>query len=54
MSPLQGTNTKTLKQQVIMRRGSGTSVRSVRDESTWVVTHGYMKAMLGIPLYSYP
>jgi hypothetical protein len=28
--------------------------RSVRDESTWVVTHLYMEAMLGISLYSYP
>jgi hypothetical protein len=27
---------------------------SVRDESTWVVTHLYMEAMLGISLYSYP
>jgi hypothetical protein len=27
---------------------------SVRDESTWVVTHLYMKAILGISLYSYP
>jgi hypothetical protein len=26
--------------------------RSVRDESTWVLTHLYMKAMLGISLYS--
>jgi hypothetical protein len=24
------------------------------DESTWVVTHLYMEAMLGIFLYSYP
>jgi hypothetical protein len=41
--------------EVNMRRGSGTSVkRSVRDESTWVVTHVYMKAMIGIFLYSYP
>jgi DNA-binding GntR family transcriptional regulator len=30
-----------------LRRGSGTSVKSVRDKSTWVVTHGYTKAMLG-------
>jgi hypothetical protein len=27
---------------------------SVKDESTWVVTHLYMEAMLGISLYSYP
>jgi hypothetical protein len=27
--------------------------RSVRDESTWDVTHLYMEAMLGISLYSY-
>jgi hypothetical protein len=25
-----------------------------RDESTWVVTHLYMEAMLGLSLYSYP
>jgi hypothetical protein len=37
-----------------MRRGSGTSERSVRDESTLVVTHLYMEAMLEIFLYSYP
>jgi hypothetical protein len=28
--------------------------RSGRDESTWVVTHLYMEAMLGVSLYSYP
>jgi hypothetical protein len=28
--------------------------RSARDESTWVVTHLYMEAKLGISLYSYP
>jgi hypothetical protein len=28
--------------------------RSGRDESTWVVIHMYMEAMLGISLYSYP
>jgi hypothetical protein len=28
--------------------------RSVRDELTWVITHVYTKAMLGIFLYSYP
>jgi hypothetical protein len=28
--------------------------KSVRDESTWVVTPLYMEAMLGISLYSYP
>jgi hypothetical protein len=28
--------------------------RSGRDESTWVVTHLHMEAMLGISLYSYP
>jgi hypothetical protein len=28
--------------------------RSVRDESTWVVTHLCMEAMLGISLQSYP
>jgi hypothetical protein len=27
--------------------------RSGRDESTWVVTHLYMEAILGISLYSY-
>jgi hypothetical protein len=27
---------------------------SGRDESTWVVTHLYMEAMLGIFLYHYP
>jgi hypothetical protein len=27
--------------------------RLVRDESTWVVTHLYMEAILGISLYSY-
>jgi hypothetical protein len=27
---------------------------SVRDESTWVVTHLCMEAMVGISLYSYP
>jgi hypothetical protein len=27
--------------------------RSVRDESTWDVTHLYIEAMLGISLYSY-
>jgi hypothetical protein len=27
--------------------------KSGRDESTWVVTHVYMEAMLGISLYSY-
>jgi hypothetical protein len=27
--------------------------RSVRNESTWVVTHLYMDAMLGISLYIY-
>jgi hypothetical protein len=26
----------------------------VRNESTWVITHVYMKAMVGIFLYSYP
>jgi hypothetical protein len=34
-----------------MRRGSGTRVR---DESTWILTHFYIKAMLGIFLYIYP
>jgi hypothetical protein len=28
--------------------------RSVRVESTWVVTHGYMRAIVRIFLYSYP
>jgi hypothetical protein len=28
--------------------------RSVKDESTWDVTHVYMEPMLGISLYSYP
>jgi hypothetical protein len=28
--------------------------RSSRDESTWIVTHLCMEAILGIPLYSYP
>jgi hypothetical protein len=28
--------------------------RSVRVGSTWVITHGYMKAIIGISLYSYP
>jgi hypothetical protein len=37
-----------------MGKGSGTSKRSGRDESTWVVAHLYMEAMLGISLYSYP
>jgi hypothetical protein len=27
---------------------------SAQDELTWVVTHLYMKVMLGISLYSYP
>jgi hypothetical protein len=37
-----------------MIRGSVTSVKSVRDELTWVITHVYMEAMLGIFMYSYP
>jgi hypothetical protein len=37
-----------------MRMGSVTSVKIVRDESTWVVTHVDMKVMLGKFLYSYP
>jgi hypothetical protein len=36
-----------------MRRGSVTSVK-IRDESTWVGTHVYTKAVLEISLYSYP
>jgi hypothetical protein len=39
--------------EVNMRRGSGISVK-IRDESTWVVTHLYLEAMLGISLYNYP
>jgi hypothetical protein len=39
--------------EINMRRGSGTSVK-IRDESTCVITHLYMKAMLGIFLYSSP
>jgi hypothetical protein len=26
----------------------------LRVKSTWIVTHGYMKAIAGILLYSYP
>jgi hypothetical protein len=40
--------------EVNTRSRSGISVRSVRDESTWVVTHLYMKPMLGISLCSCP
>jgi hypothetical protein len=55
MSLLQRNKCRNLKAtEVNMRRVSGTSERSVRDESTWVVTHLYMEAMLGISLYSYP
>jgi hypothetical protein len=51
----RGTDTETLKWQKSTREGDQEPVsRSVRDESTWVVTHLYMKAMLGISLYSYP
>jgi hypothetical protein len=55
MSPLQRNYYKNLKAtEVNMRRGSVASVKSVRDASTWVVIHVYMKAMLGIFLYIYP
>jgi hypothetical protein len=47
--------TDTLKRQRPIWKGDQELVkRSGRDESTWVVTHLYMKAMLGISLYSYP
>jgi hypothetical protein len=36
-----------------MGRGPGSSKRSGRDEPMWVAMHKYMKAMLGISLYSY-
>jgi hypothetical protein len=46
ISHSRGINTETLKRQRwTLRRGSGTSVR---NESTCVATHLYMKAMLGI------
>jgi hypothetical protein len=49
------TNTELLKQQRSTWEGDQESVkRSVRDESTWVATHLYMEAMLGISLYNYP
>jgi hypothetical protein len=37
-----------------MRRGSVASAKISRDELSWVVTHVYMKAMLGIFSCSYP
>jgi hypothetical protein len=51
----EGINTETLKQQRSIREGDQEPVkRSGRVESTWVVTHLYMKAMLGISLYICP
>jgi hypothetical protein len=50
-----GTKTETLKQQRSIWEGDQELVKSSgRDESTWVVTHLYMEAMLGISLYNYP
>jgi hypothetical protein len=37
-----------------MGRGQEVVKRSVRDQATWVVTHLYVEAMLGISLHSYP
>jgi hypothetical protein len=49
----RGTNTETLKRQRSIWEGDQEPVKSsVRDESTWVVTHVYMEAMLGVSLYS--
>jgi hypothetical protein len=43
-----GTNTETIKWQRSIWEGDQELVkRSVRDESSWVVTHLYMEAMLG-------
>jgi hypothetical protein len=51
----KGTNAETLKQQTPIGEGDQElEKRSVREESTQNVTHLYMKAMLGISLYSYP
>jgi hypothetical protein len=47
-------NIVTLNWQRSLWEGNGEVVkRSGRHESTWVVTHLYMEAMLGISLYSY-
>jgi hypothetical protein len=49
------TNTETLTQQRSIWEGDQElEKRSVRDESTWVVTHLYMDAILGHSLYNYP
>jgi hypothetical protein len=50
----RGANTETLKWQRSIWEGNQELVkRSVKDESTWVVTHLYMEAMLRLSLYSY-
>jgi hypothetical protein len=51
----RGANTETLKRQRSIWEGDQKLVkRSGRGESTWVVTHLCMDAMLGFSLYSYP
>jgi hypothetical protein len=51
----RGTNTETLKQQRSVWEGDQElEKRSVWDESTWIVTHLFTEAMIGISLYIYP
>jgi hypothetical protein len=51
----RGANRETLKWQRSIWEGDQEPVKkSGRDESTWVVTHLYMEAMLGISLNSCP
>jgi hypothetical protein len=50
----RGANTETLKRQRSIWGDQDLVKWSGTDESTWVVTHLYMEAMLGISLYSDP
>jgi hypothetical protein len=48
------TNAETLKRQKPIEGDQELEKRSVREESTWNVTHMYIEAMLGLSLHSYP